>query len=187
MAGFQSPVTRDNPGTTVFRICKALCAGFGRQLRAACKIPTGVRKAGNQIGIQRINSIRMHDGNRLGRVHYGKGRGGRYDNDYVDIQSNHLRRKLLEALSLTSCIAALDDEVAALLVPVFTQALEQCVIKAFMSVGDKSHPPNFCLACCARAKSGHAAAPPTRVMNSRRLIAPPPRLQVQRWYQVTSE
>jgi hypothetical protein len=29
-------------------------------------------------------------------------------------------------------------------------------------------------ACCARAKSGHvAAAPPTNVMNSRRLIAAP--------------
>src|SRR6516164_4254185 len=27
--------------------------------------------------------------------------------------------------------------------------------------------------CCARAASGHAAAPPTSVMNSRRLIASP--------------
>ena len=27
--------------------------------------------------------------------------------------------------------------------------------------------------CCARAASGHAAAPPTSVMNSRRLIATP--------------
>jgi hypothetical protein len=27
--------------------------------------------------------------------------------------------------------------------------------------------------CCARAMSGHAAAPPINEMNSRRLIAPP--------------
>ena len=65
-------------------------------------------------------------------------------------QPNHLRRKLLEPFSLTSCITALDDEVAALLVPVFSQALEQCVIKAFMSVRDKSHPPNF--VCLLRAR-----------------------------------
>src|SRR5262245_1210433 len=102
-----------------------------------------MRKAGNQTGVQRINSIRVHDWNGLGRVHDGKRRGCRDHDDYVDIQSNHLGRKLLEALSLASCIPAFNDEVAALLVAVFTQALEQRVIKTFMSVGDKSHPPNF--------------------------------------------
>jgi hypothetical protein len=56
---------------------------------------------------------------------------------------NHLSRKFLETLSLASCIPALDDEVAALLVPIVSEAFEQCVIKVFMSVGDKSHPPNL--------------------------------------------
>jgi hypothetical protein len=40
-------------------------------------------------------------------------------------------------------IAALNDEVATFLVAVFTEALEQCIIKTFMPVGDKSHPPNL--------------------------------------------
>jgi hypothetical protein len=102
-----------------------------------------VRKAGNQTGVQRINGVRVHDGNGLGRVHHGKSRGRRHHDDYVDIQSNHLRRKLLEALSRAECIPALNDEVAALLVPVFTQALEQRVIETFMSVSDESHPPDF--------------------------------------------
>jgi hypothetical protein len=59
------------------------------------------------------------------------------------IQSNHLRRKLLEAFSPAACIPPLNEEVAPLLVAVFTEALEQRVIKAFFSVGDKSHVPNF--------------------------------------------
>src|SRR5262249_5763542 len=68
------------------------------------RLPTGVCKAGNQTGVQRINSVRVHDGNGLGRVHDGKGRGRRDHDDYVDIQSNNLSRKLLETLSLTLCI-----------------------------------------------------------------------------------
>src|SRR5262245_10979454 len=82
-------------------------------------------------------------GNGLGRVHNGKGRGRRDHDDYIDIQSNHLRRKLIKALCLAARIPALNDEVATFLVAVFTQALEQCVIKTFMPVGDKSHPPNL--------------------------------------------
>src|SRR5262249_61450076 len=122
---------------------QAFCPDFSGKLRASRKIPTGMRKAGNQTGVQRINSIRVHDGNGLGRIHDGKRRGRRDHDDYVDIQSNHLRRKLLEALGLASCIPAFNDEVAALLVPVFAQALEQRVIKTFMSVSNKSPPPTF--------------------------------------------
>src|SRR5262249_38513336 len=69
--------------------------------------------------------------------------GVRDHHNDIDVQSNHLRRKLFEALSLASCIPALDDEIAAFLVAVFAQAFEQGVIKTLMSVGDKSHPPNF--------------------------------------------
>src|SRR5262249_52117434 len=133
-----------------FKDFQAFCAYFGGQLRTSRKIPTGMRKADNQTGVQWINSVRVHDGNGLGRVLDGKSRGRRDHDDYVDIQSNHLRGKFLEALSLASCIPALNDEVAALLVPVFTKALEQRVIKTLMSVGDKSHPPNF--SCLLRAR-----------------------------------
>src|SRR5262249_14678445 len=70
-------------------------------------------------------------------------RGRRNHHHDVDIQSNHLGRKFLETLSLTLCIPTFNDQVAALLVAVFPEALEQGVVKAFMSVRDKSHPPNF--------------------------------------------
>jgi hypothetical protein len=52
--------------------------------------------------------------------------------------------------------AALNDEVVPFLVPVFTEPLEQRVIKSFMSMGDKSHPPNFARllrACRKRPRS----------------------------------
>src|SRR5262249_37606137 len=102
--------------------------------------------------VQGINSVWVYYGNGLSRVHDGKGRGRRNHDDYVDIQSNHLRRELLEALSLASCIPTLNDEVATLLVAVFTEAHEQRVIKSFMSVGDESHPPNFALLLRERIK-----------------------------------
>ena len=63
--------------------------------------------------------------------------------DDVDIQSNHLVRKFLEAIRLPLCIAALDDEVPALFVPEFAEPLEQGLIKLFVFVCNKPDPPNF--------------------------------------------
>ena len=119
-----------------------------------------MRKADDQPGIQRIDGVRVDDWDRRCRVLDGKRRGRRDHDDNVDIQSNHLRGKLLEAPSLTSCVPALNDKVAALFVPVFTQALEQGVIKLFVSVGDKSHPPNFArlLRPCRRERPSCRAA-----------------------------
>jgi hypothetical protein len=42
--------------------CWALSANFGGQLCASRGISTGVRKAINQPGVQRINSVRVHMG-----------------------------------------------------------------------------------------------------------------------------
>src|SRR5262249_7804935 len=44
---------------------------------------------------------------------------------------------------------------------------------AYSSAEDESRNPTTGIACCARAASGHAAAPPRSVMNSRRFIACP--------------
>jgi hypothetical protein len=64
--------------------------------------------------------VAFFDGKRCGRCdHY----------DDVNVQSNHLRRKLLESLRAALCISAIDNDVSA---------------------------------------SGHAAAPPSSVMNWRR-------------------
>jgi hypothetical protein len=63
--------------------------------------------------------------------------------DDVDIQSNHLVRKFLEAIRIALCIPALDDEVPTLLVPEFPEAPEQGLIKSLVSVCDKPYPPNL--------------------------------------------
>jgi hypothetical protein len=125
LAGFQSAAVRDSLGTTLFSISRRFALTSAVNCAPPVRFPPGCARNG------------------LGRVLDGKGCGRRDHDDYVDIESNHLCRKLLEALSLASCIPALNDEVAALLVPVSTQALEQRVIETFVSVGDKSHPPNF--------------------------------------------
>src|SRR5262249_58450245 len=106
-------------------------------MRTSGKIAPGVREAGNQTRVQWINGVRVDDGNCLGGVHDGKGGGCRDHHNDIDVRSNHLRRKLFEALSLASCIPALDDEVAALLIAVFAQALEQGAIKTLISIGNK--------------------------------------------------
>jgi hypothetical protein len=148
-----------------------------------------VREAGNQPGVQRINSVRMHDGNGLAGVHKGKCRGRRYHDDDDDIQPNHLSRKVLEKLSPASCIPALDDQVAALLVPVLTESLEQGVVKAFMSVGDKSHSPNFVCVLRKRTKrqSSYPAAhkgyeiAPSHVRPPMRPICRPTKIYQSLW------
>jgi len=41
------------------------------------------------------------------------------------------------------------------------------------AVASRRNPITGIADCCARAASGHAAAPPSSVMNARRLMAPP--------------
>ena len=158
MPGFQSPATRDSPGNTPFSICKRFALASAVNCAPPVRFPTGAREARDQTGVERINGVRVDDRDSLGGILDGKGRGRRDDDDYVDIQSNHLRRKLFEALSLASCIPALDNEVATLLVPVFPKPLEQGVVKAFMSVGDKSHAPNF--GCVLRERTERQGSNP---------------------------
>jgi hypothetical protein len=104
-----------------------------------------------------------------------------HHDDDVCIQSNHLSGKLLETLSVPSCIPALNDQVATFLVPVFPEPLEQGVVKAFMPVGDKSHSPNFARLLRARRERPVVVATPRNLMNSRRLIFAP-EAQDKIWY-----
>jgi hypothetical protein len=85
----------------------------------------------------------MDDRDRRGRIPYRKSGGRRDNDDHVDFQLDHLRRKFLKSLDAALCIAALNNEVLPLGVSELPQALEQRVIKLLISVGDKSDPPNF--------------------------------------------
>ncbi len=63
--------------------------------------------------------------------------------DDVDIQSNRLVCKFLDAIRITLCIAALDDEIPALVIPEFAEAPEQELIKPFVFVCDKPDLPTL--------------------------------------------
>jgi hypothetical protein len=122
---------------------QALCARFGRQLRPSREISAGVAKAVDQAGVQRIDGVRVHDRNGLGRVHDGKRRRRRDHDDDVDVQPADLLREVLEALGPAMRVAPLDEEVAPLLIAVFAQGLEQRVIEALMAMGDERHVPDL--------------------------------------------
>src|SRR5712691_8492047 len=130
------------PGHYFLECLQAFCACFRSQLRASREIAAWVRKTGDQAGVQRIDSVRVHDRDGRSRFLDGKGRRRCNHDDDVDIESNHLCCKLLESLGAAVRITALNDEVSTLLVPELTQAVEQCVIKLLVSVRDKPHPPN---------------------------------------------
>src|SRR5882762_8753357 len=102
----------------------------------------------------------MDDRDRRGRVPSGEGGGRRDNNDDVDFQPNHLRRKLLESLGMTLCIPAFNNEVLPLRVSEFPQTLEQRIVKFLISVRDKPDPPDFSrlLCACDERPSGQPAA-----------------------------
>src|SRR6516162_4389838 len=134
---------------------QAFCTGFRSQLRTSREIAAWVRKTGDQTGVQRIDSVRMHDRDGRRRFLDGKGRGRCDHNDDVHIQANHLSRKFWKSLVPLSaspmmpsfraalCISAFNDEILALHVTQFLQPLEQRVVKSLVPMGDEPHPPNF--------------------------------------------
>src|SRR5262245_25522816 len=119
------------------------CAELCIENRKSRNIAARVSKTADEAGPHRINGSRVDDRNGRGCIPGREGCGRRDHYDDVDFQSNHLRRKPLESLRATLCIAALNDDVLPLRVPQFPQALAQRVIKTFMPVCDKSHPPGF--------------------------------------------
>src|SRR5262245_26054310 len=122
---------------------QTFCAELRIENRKSRNIAARVSEAADEAGPHRVNGSRVDDRNGRGCIPRREGCGRRDHDDDVDFQSNHLRRKLLESLRTTLCIAPLNDDVLPLRVSQFPQALEQGVIKTLMPVCDKSHPPNF--------------------------------------------
>src|SRR5437588_9919008 len=130
------------PGHHFLEQLQTFCAELRIEDRSSGNIAAWVSRAGDEPGSHGINSGRVDDRDGRGRVLGGQGRGRCDDYDDVNLQSNHLGCKLLESLHVALCIPALNDEVLPLLVPELPEALEQRVIKYFMSVRDEPDPPN---------------------------------------------
>jgi hypothetical protein len=100
-------------------------------------------------------------------------RGSRREND-IDLESDELGRDLGKAFGAPLRPANLDCDVSALGPAEFAQSLHKAAVHGPQVEGVAvPRNPMVCsfAGCCARAASGHAtAAPPSSVMNSRRLI-----------------
>ena len=95
--------------------------------------------------------------------------------DHGHLPANQVGRQRRQTVGLILRPAIFDRDVLALDIACFLQALAECESRR---VGDRQrcqpcrNPITGIAGCCARAASGHAAAaPPSSVMNSRRLAA----------------
>jgi hypothetical protein len=95
--------------------------------------------------------------------------GGRGDHGHATVgEISHDRRQAVE-LALQPLV--LDHHVLAFDVAGFVEALTECSVQVRGGLARpaiETKPTTGNTACCARAASGHAAAPPKSVMKSRR-------------------
>src|ERR1051326_199393 len=85
----------------------------------------------------------MDDRNRRRHLHHGLCRRGRYHDDDVGLERDHLPSKLLEPLRAAFCVTALINYVLSLHVAQLAQTLEQRVVKTLVSVCDEAKAPNL--------------------------------------------
>ena len=96
--------------------------------------------------------------------------------DHCHLTAYQIGCEVRQPIVLVLRPAILDRYILALDVPGFANALPECGHKACSVAGDEllRNPITGIGGCCARAASGHAAAPPaTPLMKSRRLMQPP--------------
>ena len=90
--------------------------------------------------------------------------------NHSDLATNQIDRHCGQSIILALCPAIFDHDVLAVDVARFVQALAKRGHVVAYAPGDAllRNPITGIAGCCARAASGHAAAPPSSVMNSRR-------------------
>src|SRR5262249_32213376 len=150
-------------------------AGLDRQARGVAARPRQTRDQAAPNGIIRH---REHDRDDRCRLLCRKSRGSRRDND-IDLELHELGRDLGVAFGASLRPAILDRNIATLDPAEFAQSLHKSSGPGLQAEGvpEPKNPMVGSLPpCCARAAWSHAAAaPPSSVMNSRRLITRSPR------------
>src|SRR5215216_2785694 len=102
------------------------------------------------------------------------GRDGAEGGDHRHRTADQFGYERLQSVDLIGCPAILDRDVAILGI---SSPVKPCRNAATMSETSSpdlrlKKPITGIAGCCDSAANGHAAAPPSRAMNSRRLIAP---------------
>ena len=138
----------------------------GRARLATRPAPTGSPATANTIGMTDVACFAAITG-----------RGAISDDD-IDLELDELCRDLGKALDASLRPAVFDRNVTTLDPAEFTQPPHKCGSPMTLSRsgrGPKNPMIGIFAGCCARAASGHAAAPPSSVMNSRRFTRSPRR------------
>ena len=133
-------------------------------------------QVGDEAGADWIGNLNEHDWNGAGFFLEGGDCWGHMTNNYVRLQCDQRLGEGLDPGGIAGGPAMIKSKVAALHPSQFLQRLMERLHHrlrfqiAFGKVRQHANSPHA-LGCCARAASGHAAAaPPSRVMKSRRII-----------------
>jgi hypothetical protein len=92
--------------------------------------------------------------------------------NHGNLSANQISGHCRQSIVLTVSPTIFDRHIAAVVIAGFAQALAERTSRAETLV-PLTNPITGMTGCCARAASGQAAAPPSSVINSRRLIHPP--------------
>ena len=152
---------------------KPLC----RKLHPNVTDPSGVAawpiEAGNKTDFHGIGTNdednRDRGGRRLGRE---RGCSANRCNDDIHAPANQFGRQRRQALVVTVGPAILNRDIPTFDVSGFAQPLRNAATRCAKDAADAlwRKPTIGTASCCACVPSGHAAAPPSSVMNSRRRI-----------------
>jgi hypothetical protein len=153
---------------------QSLCFhGDGEQANSRC-IAAWAIEGRHRTGLHWIVPHDEDDRDRRSRgLRRRYGRASSDQNDYSYAPIHQLKRLLRKSIVLSLRPTILDCDVATLDVAGFSQPLFDCFDKAAYGAGETlpRMPMTGIAGCCARAASGHAAAPAMSAMISRRLMS----------------
>ena len=156
---------------------ESLAGKIGRLDRQAGDVAARSRQARDQAAANRVRRRREHDRDDRCRLLCRENGWGCLRDDDIDLEPDELGRDLGVALAASLRPAILDRDGATLDPAEFAQPLHKSGDPYGSRAEGVAAPRNPMVGsfagCCARAASGHAAAaPPSSVMNSRRLMRP---------------
>ena len=179
LAGLRSTATRTALGTSSCRSPSRLATTSSEKKLMPVALPPGRARLATRPSLTGSSADAEDDRDRRGRS-FGRERSrraaGRGDDGHTTAdQVSHQRR---QAIVLALQPVVLDRHVLALDVAGFAKAFAERghIVRAEASADPAlTNPITGIAGCCARAASGHAAAPPSPAMNSRRFIRSPRR------------
>src|SRR5262249_48555602 len=154
---------------------------LGRRKRQAGDVATRPRQTGDKASAKRVRHRREYDWDNRGRLFRCEDRRSRCDNN-IDLETDKLGGDLGETLEASLRPTNLDDDGTALDPPEFAQPLFKSgdpLARGGTRLPAQKPDGRQLARLLGPAVSGHAAAPPSRLMNSRRRIILSPRRREQ--------